>query len=58
MDNPNATIVIIEAMCLGIVFTDHILYKMEYFRNLVVDNFQRYQDQKGKIYVIDRQMGY
>ena len=55
IDNPNATIIIIEAMCIGIVFTDHILHKMEYFRNIVRDNFQRHHDYKGKIYVITRE---
>ena len=52
INNPHATILIIQNMCMGIIFTDHTLQKMEYFRNIVRDNFQRSDGYGGKYYVI------
>ena len=52
IDNPNATIVIIEAMCMGITFTDHTLHKMEYFRSIVENRLQRCDGCRGKYYVV------
>ena len=52
IDNPDATIIVIKAMCIAIIFTDHTLHKMEYFRNLARD-FQRHNDRRGKYYVIN-----
>ena len=52
INNPHATILIIQNMCMGILFTDHTLHKMEYFRNIVRDNFQRSDGYGGKYYVI------
>jgi hypothetical protein len=53
INNPHATILIIQNMCMGIIFTDHTLQKMEYFRNIVRDNFQRSDGYGGKHYVIN-----
>jgi len=52
LDNPNATIVVIQSMCLGIVFTDHELHKMQYFRDLVRGNLKGIDGCRGKYYII------
>ena len=52
IDNPNATIIVIKAMCMGIIFTDHTLHKMEYFRSIVKDRFQMCDGYRGKYYVV------
>jgi hypothetical protein len=52
LDNPNATIVVIQSMCLAIVFTDHELHKMQYFRDLVQGNLRGIDGYRGKYYII------